>query len=182
MFAYTVAGLVSATIVGTILGWAGSLFPGRLSSEWAAILLFLSLLFAIREFELVSFPLPQRYCQTERVWAMQFHIVGAAVMWGFHIGLGFATRITYGGFWILVAAVVVVGESRFGAELMGVYWLGRALSVWIAPAMAPAGGTAWAALLKDIAQARALFRQTSAWGLVWSAGLSLFLWLTTVKQ
>lgn len=54
-------------------------------------------------------------------------------MWGFHIGLGFATRLTFGGYWMLVAVVVALGEPLSGAAIMVAYWLGRTLPNWAAP-------------------------------------------------
>ena len=60
-------------------------------------------------------------------------MVIASVLWGAHIGLGFVTRVTYGGFYVLAAAAVLLGDVRYAGLLFAVYWLGRVLPVWVAP-------------------------------------------------
>ncbi len=93
----------------------------------------LAVLLALREWGVIKFPLPELKLQTEKVFANNCGFVIASAMWGLHIGLGFATRITYGGFWVLVAVIVALGDPVYGAALMSTYWVGRSLSLWIAP-------------------------------------------------
>jgi hypothetical protein len=132
--AYTVAGLLSATLVGFVLGALGRLLgSGRVSLLALYGLALLALLLAAREWGWIMFPLPERSRQTEKFWVHNFGFRWASAMWGLHIGLGFATRVTYGGFWVLVCVAVAFGDPRYGAVLMMVYWLGRALSVWLSP-------------------------------------------------
>lgn len=93
----------------------------------------IGLVLTAKEWGILSFNLPERKRQTEKFWAHDFGFVGASFLWGVHIGLGFFTRITYSGFWALTAVTLALGDPFFGAALMSVYWLGRVLSVWIAP-------------------------------------------------
>lgn len=134
--AYTAAGLVSAAGVGSALGWLGRACGAR---GWGEPALYgvagLALLLAAREWDWISFPLPERRLQTEQYWYQAFgHRLGAA-MWGLHLGLGFATRINYGGFWVLASTAFALASPGYGALLLAVYWLGRALPVWVAPAL-----------------------------------------------
>lgn len=138
--AYTAAGLLSAAGVGAALGGLGGRLAGVLGAErWAAPSLAAAAaaaaLLAAREWGWLAFPLPERRLQTEKYWYQVFgHRLGAA-MWGLHLGLGFATRVNYGGLWVLAAAAVALGDAGFGSLLLAVYWLGRALPVWVAPAV-----------------------------------------------
>jgi len=136
VLAYTVAGSVSAALVGGALGTIGQTLRWE-AARWVALSLtvLLSLALAAREWEWVRFRLPERKRQTESFWVHDFGFVTASAMWGAHIGLGFATRVKYGGFWALVVAILALGEPFYGAVLMMVYWLGRALPVWIAPVL-----------------------------------------------
>lgn len=132
--AYTIGGYLSATLVGVVLGTIGSALPWERARVIAFYLIgMLSLLLAAREWGWVDFRLPERKMQTEKVWVHSFGFATASFMWGLHIGLGFATRITYGGFWALVAIAIVLGDPLYGAIIMLVYWTGRALPVWLAP-------------------------------------------------
>ncbi|MCI0627778.1 MAG: hypothetical protein L0387_40035 [Acidobacteria bacterium] len=130
------SGCLSAILVGAALGtagrWLGSDRTGPIAFCLAG---FVATIVAAREWGWISFPLPERKCQTEKVWAHEFGFVIASAMWGFHIGLGFATRVTYGGFWVLVAIALALGDSLFAAVLMLLYWLGRALPLWVAPVL-----------------------------------------------
>ena len=73
MLLYTIMGCVSSSLVGAVLGLVGAAIRG-LSSAQAAFysVALLGLILAARELGVVSFPLPQRMCQTENVWAHEF--------------------------------------------------------------------------------------------------------------
>ncbi len=93
----------------------------------------LSLFLAAREWGWITFTLPESKRQSEKAWAHRFGFVTASAMWGFHIGLGFATRINFGGFWVLVVLAIVLADPFYAAVLILLYWWGRALPVWIGP-------------------------------------------------
>jgi cytochrome c biogenesis protein CcdA len=164
---YTVAGCFSATLVGASLGWVGRLL------RWPLLLWLIpamALVLAAREWGWIHFRLPECERQTERFWAREFGFVMASAMWGFHIGLGFATRITYGGFFVLAAMVLAVGDPVYGAIVMLGYWLGRSIPVWLAPAL-------WSAhrpeeLVITILDNRSKYRQLVGLGLLWSAAIA----------
>jgi hypothetical protein len=159
---YTCTGLFSSAVVGGILGWASRWLRG-----WPVLYVFvvISGILTAREAGWISFPLPERRRETEKLWVREFGTVGAATMWGFHIGFGFGTCVNYGGVFALIAAILAGGMGNpmlFGALVMGTYWLGRALSMWLAPTMCPAGGTATLALLQEIRSERAFLRRIHA--------------------
>lgn len=91
------------------------------------------LVVAARDIGWLHFRIPERKLQTERTWFHHFGVIAAAAMWGIHVGLGFATRITFMGFWLLSAAVVLVGSGSLGAFVFLGYWVGRALPLWLLP-------------------------------------------------
>src|SRR5688572_20821144 len=99
-------------MLGGIGGWlGGSATRGpRLLAVGA-----LALLLAAREWHWLTIPLPELKRQTEKTWAHDLGFVRASALWGFHIGFGFLTRVTYGGFWVLVALILALGEVGAGA-------------------------------------------------------------------
>lgn len=134
VLAYTAAGTVSSIIVGAALGIIGRYVIGETVRGPACyVTASIGLILTAREWNIFSFNLPERKRQTEKFWAHEFGFAGASLLWGLHIGLGFFTRITYSGFWALVAITLALGDPVFGAVLMSAYWLGRVLSVWVAP-------------------------------------------------
>lgn len=134
VLSYTAAGTVSSIIVGATLGTVGRFTLGEtLRGPTYYIVGSIGLILAAREWKILNFSLPERKRQTEKFWVHDFGFVGASLLWGVHIGLGFFTRITYSGFWALAAITLALSDPFFGAALMSAYWLGRVLSVWIAP-------------------------------------------------
>jgi hypothetical protein len=134
--AYTAGGLATAAFVGAILG-SMSLLLGIASHPMyvevsGMVLLVMGLVLAARELDLVRFQLPQLRRQTNRMWAFQFGFVPGAAMWGSHIGLGFASVVKHGGWFVLVGYAMTVGPAR-GSVLLATYWLGRTLPIWAAP-------------------------------------------------
>jgi hypothetical protein len=59
--------------------------------------------------------------------------VGAAFWWGADLGSGLTTLVTFSGYWLLVAAVLLRGGAIYGAIVLGLYATGRALSVAVVP-------------------------------------------------
>jgi cytochrome c biogenesis protein CcdA len=133
--AYTIAGSISSGITGFAIGEIGSWWiTAKLDRLFLALVLpALAIISAARDLGLVRFPVPERKVQTESVWMDQFGPLQAAVMWGFHLGFGFTTRVMYMGFWLLLVSIVALRSATWGAALMGIYWLGRAVPVWLAP-------------------------------------------------
>jgi hypothetical protein len=134
VFAYTLAGTATSASVGLLLGSAGAFGIGRSGQILYAILALLSVSLAARELGLLRFPLPQIRRQTHKMWAFEFGIVTAAGMWGAHIGLGFATVIKHGGYFVLVG-LACLGGPKFGAAVLAAYWLGRSLPLWLVPVL-----------------------------------------------
>ncbi len=173
-FLYTVCGTVSATSVGLVLGAMGQLLGGSYSGgPWFYLIGGFGLVLAAREWRWVKFPLLEVKRQTESAWAHEFGFAMASAMWGLHIGLGFGTRVTYGGFWLLVAVALGFGSPAYGAVLLIVYWLGRALPIWVAPTFVRSVPDAMEiprALIGD----EPFFRGIAGAGLLTSATLSFF--------
>lgn len=177
---HSISGALSAAIVGLALGGVGQAI-----TSWIPHVMLLyglamaGILLMFREVGWIRFALPQRHRQTERAWAMRFGFVTAAAMWGFHIGLGFGTRITHGGFWILVGAAIAFGDPMLGAVIFTSYWCGRALPLWIAPLLLPRdvnGANVIGALPEHHSEeTRPVYNGIAAYGIAWCTFLAVLL-------
>src|SRR5262245_18502540 len=134
----------------------------------------IGLILTAKEWNILSFNLPERKRQTEKFWAHEFGFAGASFVWGLHIGLRYFTRITYSGFWALAAISLALGDPFFGAVLMSAYWLGRVLSVWIAPLLIkPDSGCI--ELTDAILDHRQVLHRISGVTLIWFSAITVLL-------
>ncbi len=133
---YTLAGLVSSSMVGGGIGWLGRIFlPAQPSTNrlgLVALALLASVLTA-RELGWLQFDIWERKRQTRPEWVHQFGWVIASGLWGFHIGLAFDSVVTYGGFWVLVGVIALFRDPLFGMTVMAAYWIGRSGPLWVLP-------------------------------------------------
>lgn len=166
---YTFAGCIGSSIIGSFCGMIGS-YIGRGPTSIYILALY-ALFLAAREKGWIRFKLPQIRRQTEKTWAHDYGFVTAAMMWGFQLGLGITTYLTHGGFLLLLAASLAFGQPAYGALLITAYWLGRTISVWLAPLF-------WRSddlgeLLDAILMNRQSYENSVSVGLTWSAILML---------
>jgi hypothetical protein len=174
VLAYTLGGLASSIALGSVLGWSGGWL--RQLTDSKAMLLACGLaatVLAAREAKLISFPLPQRRRETEGRWPFRVGIIRGAALWGLHIGLGYRTWVNYGGFFSLNMVILSHGGPVYGALLMSSYWLGRALSAWVAPALSPPRGGDTLLFIRDIKAAQPVLSFLHTCGLLWIAGISV---------
>jgi cytochrome c biogenesis protein CcdA len=141
--AYTVGGIVSAAIAGASLGAFGELLSMTQRPLMYVAIVVVSFALMARELGWPHVELPQVHRQTIKMWSFEYGIVTGAAMWGFHIGLGMATVIAHGGLFVIIAIALASGPW-LGAGYMVLFWLGRTLPIWLAPALVdnPADGSA----------------------------------------
>ncbi len=176
---YTLTGLGVTLAVGAAIGELGRVvgLAGRPTLALAGCLA-VALVLAARELGVLRFRLPERPLQTEKVWMHMFGPFGAATLWGLHLGLGFFTRVNYGGFWLLALLALGLGNPGLGALLMGGHWLGKALSVWVAPlALRRSADGSEVVLIWDPDGRH--YRRVQALGLL-ATGIVLAVWLTAL--
>jgi hypothetical protein len=163
---HTLTGLVVSTAIGAGLGEMGHVLG---LGDWPHVIPVAAggaaLVLAAREVGVVRFPLPQRPLQTEKVWMHEFGPVGAATLWGVHLSLGFFTWINYGGFWVVTLLALGLGDPRYGIVLTGGHWLGKTLSLWVAPVVLRDSSDS-DELLAVWGSRTALYRRVQAVGLV----------------
>jgi hypothetical protein len=170
-------GSVASALVGGGLGWLGGLIlPGPIGQYGLLFILCFTVTAVARELNLLVFPWPQLKRQTKDIWAKIFPNPVAAALWGFDLGLIFTTWLSFSGAWLLVVVTILVGKPLFGIGLFALYWLGRALSIWLAPLWMP-DATATSQLMNSIRLQRNLFHRVHVAALLW-AFVVFALWLS----
>lgn len=166
--AYNLAGGVASAAIGSALGQLGDMFALELSGRRGLLIVLAVAVFALaRELGVLPLPLPQSRRQTRDTWARMFPSTVAAALWGLDVGLVFTTRLTFAGVWLLVVVAILASSPAFGATLFATYWLGRSLSVWLAPLLLR-DASATSQLLAGIAGQRQLAQRIHAAGLAWA--------------
>jgi cytochrome c biogenesis protein CcdA len=73
-----------------------------------------------------------------------------------------------------VAVGLTLGNPLYGATLMVVYWLGRALPVWLAPMLNWSGQDS-SSLSNEILAADWVYHRLAGLALMWSGGIAVLL-------
>lgn len=126
--------VVAGTLVGGALGSIGGLV-GAPEAAMTWLLTGAALWLGIVEFGLVPRPRPRILRQTRQEWRTRFGPVRSAALWGFDLGLGLTTRVTFASYWFLVIASVVWANPGWGAALMASYGAGRTALIAAGPFM-----------------------------------------------
>ena len=174
---FTLAGMVTSSIVGVLTVLAGRLIlPDEFASPAAIVGIFVALLVIVREFEWAPIPLPQLKRQTEGAWARRFGFGStvSATLWGLDLGLIFSHWLTFSGVWLIFVIALVMGDLAFGMALFIAYWLGKALPVWIAPLLMKEDTTV-PQLMDEVVEHTRLFRKVHVLGAVSSIAVFITL-------
>jgi hypothetical protein len=161
---YVVAGALASSAVGIALAAVGSLLvPTELRGAAVALVLLLATVAAATELRLIHWRLPDPNLQTRREWGMLRPPI-PAVLWGFSLGLTFATVFTFSGTWLVLALPLALGEPVFGATVLLAHWVGRAAPILAGPVLLDHAGHT-PDLLEDIESSHSVFRASNIVGI-----------------
>lgn len=169
--AYTLAGAATSLFIGASLGSVGMMLGlGHAGTEGIAAALVVATIAGARELGWKAIPLPQLGRQTEGTWDRLFGSTAAAVLWGLDLGLFATTWLTFAGAWLIPILALLSGSAALGALLFIVYWLGRAVSVWIAPAFMRTG-TDTSHMMNALEESRRVVQLVHVAGLAWAIAI-----------
>ena len=171
---YTAGGSISSALFGLFVWELGrplraSVNTHALWSSFAAV----SILLALRDWNVLSLHLPERRCQAPHQWLRQYGFGSALFMWGVYIGLGIASFIKFSGFYAVSVALLIVKQPSAAVLTMVFYWFGRVLSLWLAPRLL----NTWS-IQEITGRSRSdysMYRALSSLFLLWSAALGVIL-------
>jgi len=166
---FTAAGLATSVLVGGTLGYVGMwLSLAGAGDAGLALVLGVIALAVARELGVRAIPLVQARRQTAGIWAKRLGLRKAAILWGADLGLFATTWQSLSGAWVVPVLALLGASPAFGAALLAAYWLGRAASVWGAPAMTGSrAGTP--ELMEALGESRDVARFVHVGALAWAA-------------
>ncbi len=127
---FTLAGALSAAVVGGILGRVGGLVSEPSRHRLMTILAAIGVMIAV--FELVRRRpvwLPQRSRETPKRW-LDYDPVTWALLNGAALGVGASSRIEFWLWYVVPLGAFLSGSVLLGIALYAVYGLGRVAGVW----------------------------------------------------
>jgi hypothetical protein len=129
--AFAAGAVVSSAMLGTIVGvfgWIASLAGEWVSRSLLAMIVFVLVACIAGELCGRRLRFPSRSWQIPRSWAAygtpRFQMIFGAIL-----GTGFLTFITFGGYYVLLFAIAMIGSPVIGAKIMVCYAAGRWLPV-----------------------------------------------------
>ena len=127
--------IFGATTSGALFGVVLALTGRLLGAPWGAggltAIAVVSGLYAARELFGAPVPLPDLDRQVPDWWRTFYSHNVAAVLYGFGLGVGFFTFLTFGTYAAVATGALVSGHTGLGATLMGAFGLVRSLAVAI---------------------------------------------------
>lgn len=133
----------------------------------------LSLILALRDLNVIRFPMPQRRCQAPHQWFHEYDFGSTLFMWGVYIGLGVSSFIKFGGLYAVILSVMITNDPFVAIMTTVSFSLGRTLPVWLAPRQTGR----WS--IREVAfgghSSQTVYRILSASTLMWSGVVGLIL-------
>lgn len=130
---HVVGSTLSASALGFVLGAIGLAIG--LDRQWPLAGLpfgFVLLVCAVRDAEIIRWPLPSLHRQTPAWFPRVVGWIGGPFLWGLDLGQGWTTLISFSGYYALVLGAVLGADPLHGALLLAAYGLGRGLPVLMA--------------------------------------------------
>ena len=124
--------VVAAGLVGLIAGTVGMLVGAPWGTAGWIVIAVAALIYALREVLKLPIPVPDRHQQVPLWWRSFYSQRVTALLYGFGLGLGYLTYLSYGTYFVVTIAAFSWGDPLLGAALCAPFGLGRALSVLIA--------------------------------------------------
>jgi hypothetical protein len=184
--AHTLGCVVAGAGLGAILGLVGHGALGARGVTGGAIVVAgVGVTLGLGELGLLKLPVMQAPRQTVKQWRELLGPVGAPLAWGLDLGSGLTTYVPYTAYWLLPLAAVARGDVQYGALVLAMFGLARALTVAVASlstrgaAASPiiGAGTPFHADLLQLAGHTSTFRREHGLGLMFAC-MAVLVYLT----
>jgi cytochrome c biogenesis protein CcdA len=129
---FATGAVIAAALVGLLAGALGTVAGAPWDTTGWIVVAVLALLYALREVFRLPIPVPDRHQQVPLWWRSFYSQRVTAVLYGFGLGLGYLTYLSYGTYFVVTIAALVSGNPLIGMALCAPFGLGRALSVLLA--------------------------------------------------
>jgi hypothetical protein len=129
---HILAATASAAVVGLAAGTLGYLLGAPWGTGGLIAVALAAALYAFRELGGVPIPVPDRHKQVPLWWRTFYSPPVAGMLYGFGIGVGYLTYLSFGTYFVVTIAAGATGDPLVGAALTAPFGLGRGLSVALA--------------------------------------------------
>jgi hypothetical protein len=129
---HILAATASAAAVGLAAGTVGYLLGAPWGTGGLVAVAVAATLYAFRELGGLPIPVPDRHKQVPLWWRTFYSPPVAGMLYGFGIGIGYLTYLSFGTYFVVSIAAAATGDPFVGAALTAPFGLGRGLSVLIA--------------------------------------------------
>ena len=126
---FAIGATLAAGLVGLIAGALGMLAQAPWGTTGWIVIAIAALIYALREIFELPIPVPDRHRQVPLWWRSFYSQRVTAVLYGFGLGIGYLTYLSFGTYFVVTIAAFVGGDPLVGAALCAPFGLGRALSV-----------------------------------------------------
>ena len=132
---HALASTLAAAAVGAVAGGLGFLVGAPWRWGWIVVA-GIAFLYAIREATGLRVPIPDRHQQVPLWWRSFYSPRVTSFLYGFGLGIGYLTYLSFGTYVVVTAAAFASGEAVVGALISAPFGIGRAVSVALANARA----------------------------------------------
>ncbi|MDQ4142852.1 MAG: hypothetical protein M3198_03755 [Actinomycetota bacterium] len=123
---------VAAGLVGLLAGSLGALTGAPWGTIGWLVVGGSALVYALREIFRLPIPVPDRHRQVPLWWRSFYSPPVTAVLYGFGLGIGYLTYLSFGTYFVVTIAALAGGNPLMGMVLCAPFGLARALSVVLA--------------------------------------------------
>jgi hypothetical protein len=129
---YSVGGIISSAIVGYIIAKIGSYISYLgISVIIHFTIIGVGILSYLRESFFKQLPIPELKRQTPYHLIYKYKIEKSSFIWGMDLGTVFSTYHTFSGIWLLTAILLSDIHPLYGSLILGSYWMGKCLTIWM---------------------------------------------------
>ena len=129
---FAIGAVAAAALVGLVAGTLGMILGAPWGTTGWVVVAVVALIYVSRETFSLPIPVPDRHQQVPLWWRSFYSPRMTAVLYGFGLGLGYLTYLSFGTYFVVTIAALVSGDPLLGAALCAPFGLGRALSVVLA--------------------------------------------------
>ena len=129
---HIVAATIAAALVGALAGGLGLVLGAPWGTAGLIAIAAVAALYSFREVSGVPIPVPDRHKQVPLWWRTFYSPEVSGMLYGFGIGIGYLTYLSFGTYFAVTVAAVATGNVLLGAALTAPFGFGRGLSVALA--------------------------------------------------
>ena len=117
---------LAASLVGLVAGTIGMVAGAPWGTAGLVVVASAALIYSLREVLGLPIPVPDRHRQVPLWWRSFYSPPVTAVLYGFGLGIGYLTYLSFGTYFVVTIAAFVSGNPLIGVALTAPFGLARA--------------------------------------------------------